>query len=127
MINKADLFYSLFLIVKENTVERKDEKGNVVGFTINLERKEMVKMIDIIRQGQQIETDFYLDTILSFGKYIGQNVRDILKHDCGYVRWMIDNIKGRTFADEVIEMLNTEELIKKEEMEKNLTGLWNIE
>jgi uncharacterized protein (DUF3820 family) len=53
---------------------------------------------------------YILETELSFGKYKGLTIAQILLENPGYVRWMTENFKPSeaTFDDEVLEILERE-------------------
>jgi len=46
-----------------------------------------------------------LESILSFGKYKGEQVEDLIEDDPSYIQWMVEN-EIRLFDEEVLEKLN---------------------
>jgi len=56
--------------------------------------------------GKKQITHFGLDTVLDFGKHKGEALRDV---DPGYIIWMVDTLKDRTFDDEVYELAQEHE------------------
>ncbi len=52
-----------------------------------------------------------LDKELSFGKYFGRKVKDIIKEDPEYIKWMISNRKSFLVGKDVLDEI--EKLEKK--------------
>jgi len=40
-------------------------------------------------------------TVLSFGKYKGRSIDDILENDPSYLRWMLKNVDGTFFSPDI--------------------------
>lgn len=50
-------------------------------------------------------TVFGMDDVLTFGKYAGDRVRDVVKYDAQYLKWAFENIDWLDFDEEVLEWI----------------------
>lgn len=51
-----------------------------------------------------------LDSILSFGKYKGYQLEDVIEDDPNYIKWLIENTQ-HSFSEEVMQLLTKKKII----------------
>ncbi len=57
-----------------------------------------------------MDTEFSLDSILSFGKYKGYQIEDVIEDDPKYISWLIENTQ-HTFDEEAMQLLQKRGII----------------
>ena len=51
---------------------------------------------------------YTLDTIFSYGKFIGKTVREVIELQPSYLHWCISNIENFTISDDVIKIMENQ-------------------
>lgn len=46
---------------------------------------------------------FGMDDVLTFGKYAGWLVRDVVREDSGYLKWVFESVDWVDLTEEVLE------------------------
>lgn len=56
--------------------------------------------------GKDSKKVFELDDVITFGKYKGNTIDDVIHDDYGYIEWCLDNLAWFKISENVYEQLN---------------------